>query len=218
MAQMFQQLVESNRQLAANLAHQQQVQQQQAESSQAEMRAVVAALGEMTTRNRGVVDVRQVGKPDNLKGTRDQIISEWQTWAYTFTTWFASQFQNGDKALEWARDNGSTSIDTEALQQQQHAMGWSDLMQINAQLQVALVSLCKDEALTVVRNSAKGAGVGRMASLVQGVRAHERASQLETLETGTATQAADLRHPTDGDRDMGARVQDVLRANRRGPV
>jgi len=32
----------------------------------------------------GVVEVRQVGKPENL---REKLRNLWQPWAYTFTTW-----------------------------------------------------------------------------------------------------------------------------------
>ena len=37
-------------------------------------------------------------------------------------------------------------------------MRWTDLTKINAQFPVALVLLCRDEALTVVRNSFEGQG------------------------------------------------------------
>ena len=76
-----------------------------------------------------------------------------------FVTWFSSQFENGEAALEWARDNGAETIDTPAINLQASARGWSDLTKINMQMQVALVSLCRDEALIVVRNSARGQGL-----------------------------------------------------------
>jgi hypothetical protein len=76
-----------------------------------------------------------------------------------FVTWFSSQFAHGEVALEWAKGFGPSTIDPTVIQQKASDDEWHDLERINAQLQVALVSLCRDEALTVVRNSAKGQGL-----------------------------------------------------------
>ena len=141
----FQQMQETNATLTAML----QAQQQQIQ----ELTAMNAARGS------GVVEVRQVGKPDNLQGSRETIAKSWPTWSYTFVTWFSSQFVNGEAALEWARDLDSHPILARDVVEQATAVNWTDLGKINAQLQVALVSLCKDEALTIVRNSAKGQGL-----------------------------------------------------------
>ena len=75
-----------------------------------------------------------------------------------FITWFSSQLTHGEQALEWARDQ-TDSIGASEVAQTTTDKSWDDLSRIDAQLQVALVSLCRDEALTIVRNSAKGHGL-----------------------------------------------------------
>ena len=73
-------------------------------------------------------------------------------------SWFGSQFVNGERALEWARDS-TEPIDEAVVESKATEDDWTDLQRINAQLHVALVSLCKGEALTVVKNSRKGQGL-----------------------------------------------------------
>ena len=84
------------------------------------MQTLTQMVVEVADGGRRVVEVKQIRKADILRGTREQVLKEWQTWSYMFVTWF------------------------------------SDLTRINAQLQVALVSLCRDEALTVVGNQLQG--------------------------------------------------------------
>ena len=88
----------------------------QAARSQHDVQTLTQMVVEVADGGRGVVEVKQIRKADILRGTREQVLKEWQTWSYMFVTWF------------------------------------SDLTRINAELQVALVSLCRDEALTVVGN------------------------------------------------------------------
>lgn len=59
MMQLLQQMTQSNQMLTAGMAEQ-----------RAQSEAVARALSELGTRRQGVVDVRQVGKPDTLKGNR----------------------------------------------------------------------------------------------------------------------------------------------------
>ena len=147
------QLTTQNQTLAENMQAQQQ-------HNDLMFRSLANAVTSMQNRSTGVVDVRQVGKPDILKGNRDSAFKEWPTWSYMFVTWFSSQFESGEDILNWARDHpttgiGQAEIDAAMLRQG----GWAELPKINAQLQVALVSLCRDEALTIVRNSNKGFGL-----------------------------------------------------------
>ena len=48
----------------------------------------------------GVVGLKQVGKPDFFKGSKEILQKEWNTSSYTFVTWFCSQYQRGEEALE----------------------------------------------------------------------------------------------------------------------
>ena len=171
-AAVLQQLQASQQQFAQALAVQQeQLQRHQQEALRREeqnaqrtealaqaMSALAAAGQGRSSRESGVVDVRQVGKPDNLKGSRETLQREWSTWSYTFATWFCSQFSKGEDALEWAKSQTQalTSAEVEAKSLED---GWKDLGRIDAQLHVALVSLCRDEALTVVKNSGRHAGL-----------------------------------------------------------
>ena len=79
-------------QLQAEQTQRQDQQMQQLAQMQAEQ---ANALRDIADRRQGVVDVRQVGKPENLTGTREAIVNMWPSWQFTFVTWFCSQFANG---------------------------------------------------------------------------------------------------------------------------
>jgi hypothetical protein len=108
----------------------------------------------------GIVDVKGVGKPDKLQGkTKDQVRKNWPNWVFTMQTWFGSQWQYGSQILDWAESETkpitrAVMADT-ALQEPD----WDEISELNAQLHVALVSLCSDEALVIVRNSEKAMGL-----------------------------------------------------------
>ena len=65
----------------------------------------------LARRSAGVVDVKQVGKPDLLKGSKDEIRREFQNWAYIFESWFSSQFPEAKEILDWAAKHGKTELD-----------------------------------------------------------------------------------------------------------
>ena len=65
----------------------------------------------LTKREAGVVDVKQVGKPDLLKGKKEEIKREFQNWAYVFESRFSSQFPDAKEILEWAAKHGKTELD-----------------------------------------------------------------------------------------------------------
>ncbi len=159
MIQIMQQLQIGNQSMGQALSQQQEQLNQQREASQQQMQRLEMMVTNISQRGSGVVDVRQVGKPDFLKGSKDQIGKQWPDWMYTFETWFCTQFRDAEKALRWAREEGGTSITAQDIEQQCQDVDWPELGKINAQLQVALVSLCRDEALTVVRNSERGQGL-----------------------------------------------------------
>ena len=159
MIQIMQQLQIGNQALGQALGNQQEQLNQQRDAAQQQLQRLEMMMTSIPQRGSGVVDVRQVGKPDFLKGSKDQIGKQWPDWMYTFETWFCSQFRDAEKALRWAREEGSASITETDIAQQGSDAEWPELGKINAQLQVALVSLCRDEALTVVRNSERGQGL-----------------------------------------------------------
>eukprot|EP00971_Amphidinium_carterae_P306369 6088408-Amphidinium_carterae.1 len=53
----------------------------------------------------GIVEVSKVGKPDQLRGTKEQIHTDWTNWHFTFTTWFFSQFAKAEPIMDWAKDH-----------------------------------------------------------------------------------------------------------------
>ena len=74
-----------------------------------------------------------------LRGTQEQVLTEWQAWSYMLLTWFSSQFTKGEYALDWAKSQVIHIGNDETTVESTHG-GWTDLARINAQLQIALVS------------------------------------------------------------------------------
>lgn len=50
----------------------------------------------------GLVDVKAVGKPEVLSGTKEEIKTEWPLWSFQFIIWFASQWTDGEALLKWS--------------------------------------------------------------------------------------------------------------------
>ena len=66
-------------------------------------------------------------------------------------TWSSYQLTSGEDALlGWAKSQ-AVKIGTTEMTAQSVSSGWTDLSRSNVQLQAALVSLCSDERLTVIR-------------------------------------------------------------------
>lgn len=158
MIQILGELRNSNQGLLQALEQQRQQLDEQRRKQEADTAALQQALERCTSRSEGVVDVKQVGKPDTLKGTNEAIQDAWTMWAYTFTTWFCSQFARGAEVLEWAGASDDMKLTEERIAERARQTQNPDMRRINAQLHVALVSLCRDEALTVVKNSEKSQG------------------------------------------------------------
>ena len=72
LAQILQQLQASNASLTQALGAQADQLQMQREQSAAEIASLRDMVVTLSSRNTGVVDVRQVGKPDVLKGSKTQ--------------------------------------------------------------------------------------------------------------------------------------------------
>ena len=99
LAAILQEMQLSNRGLQQALQQQQAQMEEQRRKHDADIAALQAmvqqqnqGLERLAGRSDGVVDVKQVGKPDNLKGSKEAILELWPTWMFTFTTWFCSQF------------------------------------------------------------------------------------------------------------------------------
>ena len=56
-----------------------------------EMASLRTSISAILNCSEGVVDVRQVGKPDTLMSNREQIFPHWPDWVFTFTALFSSQ-------------------------------------------------------------------------------------------------------------------------------
>ncbi len=110
MIQIMQQLQIGNQSMGQALGQQQEQLNQQREASQQQMQRLEMMMTNISQRGSGVVDVRQVGKPDFLKGSNDQIGKQWPDWMYAFETWLCSQFSDAEKTLRWAREEGSAPI------------------------------------------------------------------------------------------------------------
>ena len=119
-----------------------------------------------------------------LRGTQEQVLTEWQAWSYMHLTWFSSQFTKGEYALDWAKNQVFDIGNDETTIESTHG-GWTDLARINYRL--LWCHFCRDEALTVIRNSLKGQV---MEETLQRVRAFQRAVESSTDEASAATKAA----------------------------
>ena len=84
--QVLQALQAANQQMAQAMGQQQQQLNAQQVATAQQTQQMADLVANMGSRNQGVVDVRQIGKPDNLKGSKDQICRAWKDWAYTFET------------------------------------------------------------------------------------------------------------------------------------
>ena len=159
-AAIMQQLQQSNQQMQTLIGQQAQQTQRMREDTQQQLAAQREALNQALRgrANAGIVDVTKVGKPEILNGTKESISGRWRDWSFQFTTWFASQFPEGESMLEWAKESHAT-IDDTVLREEATRRRWEHADHVNRQLHVALVSLCRDEAMTIVRNGLKGQGL-----------------------------------------------------------
>ena len=176
--QLLQMMAEGQRQQQqTNVALQQAVQQQaqlmvqQEQRSHAEVMALrqsmaeqqqsfVEALKQVKDRRAGVIDVKAVGKPERFAGNKQKLQQAWPNWSFTFSTWLASQWAHGTEILEWAMYQGSTTITQDVVKDRLRSHPhWEGIVELNAQLFVALVSLTEDDAKTIVKNSEKASGL-----------------------------------------------------------
>ena len=116
-------------------------QQQLMQSQQAQIDSLRALVQRKDDRE-GLIDVKAVGKPEVLNGTKEEIKSKWPLWSFQVTTWFASQWTAGEAMLKWS-EKQTGPIDDAKLAAQAATENWLDVGKANRQLHVALVSLTK---------------------------------------------------------------------------
>ena len=93
-----------------------------------------------------------------LSTSNKSVLKKWHAWSYMFVTWFSSQFTTGEDALDWAKGQFA-EVENADITANSTSSGRTGLNRINAQLHVALLSVFRDDALTVIRNSLKGQGL-----------------------------------------------------------
>lgn len=102
----------------------------------------------------GVIEMTKVGKPDLLKGGREETKRQWPDWAYVFKSWF-SVSEHAEKALVWARQQDETTISEDDVK----SVGIKDIDKIDRQLHSALVALCRDDSLKTIKNATNQSGL-----------------------------------------------------------
>ena len=95
-----------------------------------------------TTRTATLVDTRSIGKVPNFNGDRES----WQEWAFQFTAYLGAANHKATAALKWAATS-EVVIDESDIQLEN-----SEYAVISSQLYLALVLMCKNQALTLIRN------------------------------------------------------------------
>ena len=116
-----------------------------------------AAMREQAA-TRASVDIKGVGKPDMLKGSHEDARKAWKTWSYKFESWFSSQFPaKGQECLDWARNKGDDTIQESAITL--YANTCPEVVDVDRQLHVALISLTSEMPYSVVFNSRKRCGL-----------------------------------------------------------
>ena len=112
------------------------------------------------TRTKGTIDVKGIGRPDPISGSKEEIQGKWTTWSYKFETWFTSQYTNGERILDWAKQQKDT-IKQESIRQfsEDSRIPEEEVKNVDKQLHTAIVHLTQDEALNLVRNTEKKSGL-----------------------------------------------------------
>ena len=84
--QVLQELQRGNDSIRQVIGGQAQELQLQRDATLAQMNKMEQMVQSISARGSGVVDIKQVGKPDFLKGNKDEIARQWPDWRYTFET------------------------------------------------------------------------------------------------------------------------------------
>ena len=152
---------------------------EQATVGRASAEAQVKALEAMTKKS-NVVDVKGVGKPETLKGSHEDARKVWKTWSYKFESWFSSQFPaKGQECLDWARNKGDETILESAITT--YANTCPEVVDVDRQLHVALISLTAEMPYTVVFNARKRCGLDAWRRLCHAYEPHNARSNMRLL-------------------------------------
>ena len=152
---------------------------EQATVGRASAEAQVKALEAMTKKS-SVVDVKGVGKPETLKGCHEDARKVWKTWSYKFESWFSSQFPaKGQECLDWARNKGDETILESAITT--YARTCPEVVDVDRQLHVALISLTAEMPYTVVFNARKRCGLDAWRRLCHVYEPHNARSNMRLL-------------------------------------
>ena len=130
---------------------------------QRELAAAVQAVAESRQGRGSVVDVTKVGKPELFKDqSKTDLQKAWTDWSYVFKSWFCSQFRYAEQILKWAQERYDAQIDNPSRDEAvEKNPAWREvILDLSKQLDVALSSLCRDGALSLVRNAVKGESKG----------------------------------------------------------
>ena len=152
---------------------------EQATVGRASAEAQVKALEAMTKKS-NVVDIKGVGKPEALKGSHEDARKVWKTWSYKFESWFSSQFPaRGQECLDWARNKGDETILESAITT--YANTCPEVVDVDRQLHVALISLTAEMPYTVVFNARKRCGLDAWRRLCHVYEPHNARSNMRLL-------------------------------------
>ena len=113
-----------------------------------------------SSRTRGLIDVKAVGRPNVLGGSLEEASRNWRQWSYRLELWLASQFPEARRILSWAREQGESEIPLASLESTSITGVTRDsLLEFNRQLEVVLGTLTVEAPGDVTMNSSIGSGL-----------------------------------------------------------
>ena len=113
-----------------------------------------------SSRTRGLIDVKAVGRPNALGGSLEEASRNWRQWSCRLELWLASQFPEARRILSWAREQGESEIPLASLESTSITGVIRDsLLEFNRQLEVVLGTLTVEAPGDVTMNSSIGSGL-----------------------------------------------------------
>ena len=108
--QVLQMLTLQGQHVAAQMAEQQRIQQQQVEA----LREIVDGKN----KKNALVDSTKLGKPEFLKGPgKDAIRKNWLDRCLFFKIWLCTREEHGEAMLQWAQDQQEKQIDADSMKE-----------------------------------------------------------------------------------------------------
>ena len=113
-----------------------------------------------SSRTRGLIDVKAVGRPNALGGSLEEASRNWRQWSYRLELWLASQFPEARRILSWAPEQGESEIPLASLESTSITGVTRDsLLEFHRQLEVVLGTLTVEAPGDVTMNSSIGSGL-----------------------------------------------------------